>query len=281
MKKLFPSPLIALAILLFAALPLWAQDNEIHKLPEPPSHIQVGYIFNLEIHKGTSNYIQVLTPLRENEEVILEIENDFVSISGKKLQRLRRGFNRPFKGIDIHLYTTDPTKIKKIVAVGSSNVRVIHKLYLMNPLEIVATGSSGIKVNADSPDVTITCSGAADMQSNITADKLSMNFSGSSEGVINARCKHVDIMSVGSADIMMDLDADEVRINLSGNSDIILKGRANWLDHTSSGSSDLRASNFHVKDAHVVVTGSSDANVNVSGHLDVEKSGTSAVYNRH
>ncbi len=89
----------------------------------------------------------------------------------------------------------------------------------------------------------------------------------------------------GSSDIFAEAYVDELEANSSGSSDIHISGHAHKASVSASGSSDFKGSGFSCEEAHVRLSGSSDAWINVhllvtgnlSGSSDLHLSGDAKV----
>ncbi|MGA1975845.1 MAG: head GIN domain-containing protein [Conexivisphaerales archaeon] len=70
----------------------------------------------------------------------------------------------------------------------------------------------------------------------------------------------------------------DVTVTASGGSSLVMTGAANGLTMDASGGSSLDLSGYHVSDAHVNLSGGSQATVNPTGTLDGSVSGGSRLY---
>jgi len=77
-----------------------------------------------------------------------------------------------------------------------------------------------------------------------------------------------------------EITARDVRIEVSGASRVRLQGEAEDLSLDVSGASNLDLEDFPVQDADIELSGASEAEVVLSGTLDIEASGASRLYFR-
>lgn len=76
---------------------------------------------------------------------------------------------------------------------------------------------------------------------------------------------------LGAIQMEGELIAEDVTIELSGASKLDLKGKSASMDAVIQGASSLKAKSFEVKNAQVEVNGASNADVNVTGTLEMEE----------
>jgi hypothetical protein len=82
----------------------------------------------------------------------------------------------------------------------------------------------------------------------------------------------------GSGVIDLNIDTQKLTAKVSGSGDLDLSGKARDLDIKVSGSGDINASKLEALNANVVVSGSADVQVSVSGILDAKVSGSGDVH---
>lgn len=96
-----------------------------------------------------------------------------------------------------------------------------------------------------------------------------------SENTIEFNDINLEISGSGSMDLGMV--GDDIEARISGSGDMFLEGEADELDFRLSGSGDLSAFNLEVRKADIQISGSGDAEVNVTDVLDVRISGSGDV----
>ena len=82
----------------------------------------------------------------------------------------------------------------------------------------------------------------------------------------------------GSGDIDLIVDANDIDSKISGSGKIKMGGTTNRFKLAISGSGDYRAFDLDSEDGEIEISGSGDAEVNVSDELDIEISGSGDVY---
>ncbi len=87
----------------------------------------------------------------------------------------------------------------------------------------------------------------------------------------------IEIRISGSGTIDVELDADDIEARTSGSGNMRLFGFADELEYRVSGSGDLHAFDLELRQADIQISGSGDAEVNVSEFLKVRISGSGDV----
>jgi hypothetical protein len=110
-------------------------------------------------------------------------------------------------------------------------------------------------------------------------DINAIELSGSNDliGQKSLRFKDLGIEVSGSGDIDLDLQAAKVDADLSGSGDLSLKGSSDELIVDASGSSDIKCLDLKAKKVALSISGSGDAQLDVSGELKIEISGSGDV----
>lgn len=106
-----------------------------------------------------------------------------------------------------------------------------------------------------------------------------VNFSGASDSRVSgfADVEAFDLYLSAASVCQLDIDAVYLNAILSGASYLSLRGTGVELEGDLSGASALKAFNYPVSHAHLVLSGASDGNVTVSDKLEVEATGASHV----
>lgn len=110
----------------------------------------------------------------------------------------------------------------------------------------------------------------------------SVNFSGASDSRVSG-FYDLDVFDVylsGASSCQLDIESDDIDIVLSGASVLTLRGEGNTLESELSGASVMRAFDYPVNDASIVVSGASSGRVSVANHLEASASGASVVLYR-
>jgi hypothetical protein len=90
----------------------------------------------------------------------------------------------------------------------------------------------------------------------------------------------LELQISGSGIIDVAAEADDIFTRISGSGDILLEGTADDLDFEINGSGDIKAFDLLANAADVNISGSGDAEVNVSDELNVRISGSGDVLYR-
>jgi hypothetical protein len=117
----------------------------------------------------------------------------------------------------------------------------------------------------------------------ITMPSLSgINFSGASDSNIKGFYDNtaMDFSLSGASTSQIDMDAAAMEIRISGASHLKFTGATNDLHANVSGASVLSAFDLTVHNAHVYVSGASEAKVTVSSELHASASGASSIVYR-
>lgn len=122
--------------------------------------------------------------------------------------------------------------------------------------------TNGIKVYVSGPLFKhFEASGACDIYSE---NKISSN-------------SEIGLNATGASSIKMELNAPVVNADLSGASRINLRGETKNFKADGSGASDIKCFDLLTEEAHVEVSGASDAEVFASVKLDLHASGASSI----
>ncbi len=115
-----------------------------------------------------------------------------------------------------------------------------------------------------------------------TPDLRSIRLSGASELVLEdfSLAHDLDLHLSGASEAKGDLSARDLALNLSGASKIRLRGTGRDLTVEGSGASDLDLSDFAVRNVSVMLSGATEASVNMNGELRCDMSGASRLYYR-
>ena len=119
------------------------------------------------------------------------------------------------------------------------------------------------------------------LEADITLPDLEdLNLSGASEATIfNFDFEHAFEANLSGASIVITtMNTGNVDLNLSGASLITLEGDGEDLDINASGTSTSELDNFIAINADVVLSGASQATINISGILNANLSGASRLY---
>lgn len=111
-------------------------------------------------------------------------------------------------------------------------------------------------------------------------DIRSLRVSGSGDIISEntLRTGDLDLSVSGSGRIDAAVEADDIDANISGSGSILLEGTADFLDFLISGSGDFKCFDLLATSAFILISGSGDAEVNLSDSLDVKISGSGDVF---
>ncbi len=127
-----------------------------------------------------------------------------------------------------------------------------------NNFALRLSGASTINLDMETGDFEARVSGASDLDINMKAGTLDTEISGASK-------------------LTGNIDTGNSRIELSGASDVRLTGSGSDLRLECSGASGAKLIGYPVTNADVNLSGASDADIDVSGNLDVTVSGASTL----
>lgn len=279
MKKFFTTSFITLLLSLFAFTPELAAKKKSYPLPEAPSVIEIGYTIEMKVYESNSNYLEVLNEPGENEEMVLIINGDKISIKEKKPDRYKRFKETSQKVVKIHLYTTNPNKLKRLDIGGITKLEIVPVLSPNHPFRLNLSGTSEAKLDVNGKNVHYTVSGVSKLLSKVNASEFRLNLSGMAIASLTADAPESWLKQSGASNAVIRLHTDEVEVTLSGTSSLTLKGSSKWMQAKTSGTSNLNATEFPSATASVRASGVSKVAVNVSGKLTLNTSGISKVSN--
>jgi len=111
------------------------------------------------------------------------------------------------------------------------------------------------------------------MMPDLVAAKLSGSVKGSIKGFSSSHDFNLDVS--GASNVSVSIVAGDATLKVSGASKVQLDGSAKDIAVDVSGASTFNLSGFAVNDAKIVVSGASNAAINVMGRLDADLSGAS------
>jgi hypothetical protein len=108
-------------------------------------------------------------------------------------------------------------------------------------------------------------------------DLRDLNFSGATKGTITGFSSSNDFSLdlSGASSLEGDIQAGNTMVRLSGASKAKLEGSAKDININASGASGIDLSRFPINNAQVILSGASNATVNLNGRLDAGLSGAS------
>ena len=124
----------------------------------------------------------------------------------------------------------------------------------------------------------IDLSGASDgiLSGFSSSHEMDFELSGASEiDLSNMKAGDTEFELSGASKVAGSMDMDDARFDLSGASSLRLAGSAEDIVISASGASDVTLGNVPAVNARVELSGASDAEINISGQLDVNLSGAS------
>jgi len=86
-----------------------------------------------------------------------------------------------------------------------------------------------------------------------------------------------DMNLSGVSKVIGKIQTGDLDLQLTGASKVKLNGRGHDLKIRASGVSTVKMDNFHVNDAGLSLSGSSNCRVNIGGHLNINASGSSTI----
>lgn len=173
----------------------------------------------------------------------------------------------------------NPGTFSKIKANGSVNVELVQGttsgVHIDGPTDMIE------KVKTELNGDVLEISGGDDKTKVIVTAPA---FTGiSTNGAVNVKSQgkltgeRLKIETTGAVDVDLDVDITEIDVVATGASDVKLTGKTQSLSAEISGASDLKAYGLEAEHARLMVSGSSDANVNVKTSIDANASGSSDV----
>ena len=169
--------------------------------------------------------------------------------------------------------TIDMQTGKTSFNIGSSSVVIASGS--VGDLQAQVSGSSRFTSNVNSTSLTYVISSSSDVVTNGTTGALNAEVSSSSSLDMSLESGDSLIKVSSSSDVTGNLKAADLQIEANSSSRIDLKGSAPNAVLKASSSSDIVMPQFVLNSAAVTLNGSSEANIQVSQHLDVNLSSSS------
>jgi hypothetical protein len=89
------------------------------------------------------------------------------------------------------------------------------------------------------------------------------------------RFDKLEVYCSGATDIELEMSLDRLEMDLSGASDVDLIGQVKYAKFDINGASELDAETFKMGECHIEVSGASEADIMVIGRLEADVSGAS------
>lgn len=138
-----------------------------------------------------------------------------------------------------------------------------------------------IRIDLSLPEVTsLEVDGSGDIfgLDRFETDNLNLFVDGSGGIEFEADADRIDIDIDGSGNITLDTQADQIETDIKGSGDLFLSGDAFSHNIDIDGSGDVEAYPMQVNECVISITGSGDAEVEVSDELDVTIKGSGDVH---
>lgn len=279
-SKLLSTKTILLLISFVLFYPSIAQQ-EVHSLPEPPSTLELANGLKVKVFHSDSNYVEILDEPREEESIVLDVNRGRVSIRREGKVEFKVNKKSSIKKIRIHIFTTDPTKLKRIDVQALTSLTIEPKLDLDHDFRLDVEGISNVDLSLSAPSVVYNCNGISTISSAIETNSFIMELAGMSKANLSVQSHITKIEVVGMSKGEIALVSSQTHLDVEGMSSLALSGKTDSLTSECAGFSSINASKFKVNNATVEAAGFSKTNVNVIGYLKRNANGFSRIKNRN
>lgn len=270
MKKL----IITLAAVILTASSMNAEEKTATYDYGDISSISAGYNYQIHITEGKSGKVKIVydSDIEDMLKIYYSDSNDKLTlyIKNEYARKLKNTGNRP---IQVYLEMDDIYSIDLSGGAKASftgNFRTKHlNLDISGAATMQELPINGLSMDAD-------FSGAANVSvsGNFTKE-VDIDLSGASKMTFhgNSESMEADISGAGKMNCVGNFD--ECDISCSGASKAELEGKAMIVEFECSGASSIEASDFHVMEADIELSGASRAKVNASKELRYDVSSSS------
>lgn len=220
-------------------------------------HLDMGGHIDVEVKKGPTPRLRVVTWENIMPYVVVERKNDYLSV------RCKQGYRYLNAQIKVLIETPDLNSVKLS---GNSTLKAYGRFESPNrPFMARVSGASTItRLQVAAPSCDLELSGASEVDCVLACNKLMAQLSGASEldlAVISP--KQVTIQGSGASDISMEGKCDDLRVMLSGSSELS-------AEHFSCFSADVSLSGASETDLGPV----REVSYNLSGASSLEVTGS-------
>jgi hypothetical protein len=185
----------------------------------------------------------------------------------------------------------------RVWSVGSLDSRALEARITMPDLvSLKMSGATNGTVRGfkSDGDLGTAVSGASKLDLDVETGRFTSEISGSSEVSAKVKSTGSDIEVSGASSVSLEMDtggfvyessgasdgsgsvkAASTIIHLTGSSDLHLTGSGGDLKLTGSGASEAALRGFSIEDADIILSGATDADVDISGTLNITLSGAS------
>lgn len=161
--------------------------------------------------------------------------------------------------VDNGTLTVKTKRLIELIPSRKTPILVTIPVKEINGMTLSGSGSITSKFRLESPKFKTTLSGSGDIYAAVDTTEL-------------------DVTIAGSGDIELQVSASEIDVTISGSGETTLEGSTQSIDVNISGSGDVHAFNLNAKTADINISGSADAEVSVSGNLQVRIAGSGDVH---
>jgi hypothetical protein len=142
-------------------------------------------------------------------------------------------------------------------------------------LDVEISGSSSLDLDAETGEFTSQLSGASRLTARNKSTGVDMELSGSSSAQLEVRTGAFRFRASGASRGSGSVDAAGTNLSLSSSSHVNFTGSGGDMVLSASGASAALLQGFEVRDADICLSGSSHADADLGGKLDVSLSGAS------
>jgi hypothetical protein len=213
--------------------------------------------------------------------VELKAEAELTLIPGSIWEVRARGDQRDIDDLDIYVSGKNLViRRESFFSFNSAGERLEIEVTVPRLSEVTLASSGNVRTEGafESGDLDLNISGSGNLFFEGIADALECKLSGSGDLKFRGRSNTLELDTNGSGNADMEIRTNLVEINLSGSGDAELTGHADMMDIRIIGSGRLQADDFPVNTAEIKVTGSGDADVQVSREIEISITGSGSVY---
>lgn len=230
--------------------------------------IEVGSAFEIDIFPSDEYAVSVTA----NENMFEYIE---VKQSGDKLEiGMKPMVGITFGNVTLKAEVSLP-ELRGLDVSGASEASALG-FQSNEDFDLSVSGASSLNLEIEAADVAGDVSGASRVTGSLTASSALFELSGASDMDVLLVADDVRMDISGASDVNGNLESSETKILLSGASKFDMTGNAGNIILEASGASDFGDDSLiNVNEAEIELTGASNAQLVISGRLDIDLSGGS------
>jgi hypothetical protein len=217
------------------------------------------------------------------DEATIKFSVSLPELAGLKLNSgiLRANVNSPSHDFEADI--SGASKLNIVLQTGPAEFKVSSSSDAVvsgsaSNLKAEVSGASTFKSDLQGTNAIYLVTGSSDVITKGKLQSLAADISGASTLDLDMQVQKADLKMSSSSDIRGKLTAESLKVEASGASEIKIDGSAGEANLRASGSSDIVLPDCVIKNAGIILSGSSEGKLNIIDQLEVDLSGSSDLH---